>query len=526
MDRLYKDYFFLNEKNIRSERFEKINCLFLRHQKDFQIDDITWNDLAMDQVFRRMNYTLSSTGEEYLYYRLRTLSHSEQELKRFDELVSFWADHDEERVRVHLIAHKLGYLGKYSLYDYIDHLDYLGERSNKGHYLQSLLILPAVLLCLYHMAFGVIAVIGVMIYNIISYFKEKGEIEPYITSFAYILRLIDVCEELEKIRIPSTVYSFDAIREANAKCKPMRRNSFWVMSSNRGGSSSDLLGMVLDYIRMVFHVDLIKFNNMLRILREHTKEIDTLMMEFGYLECSVAVYIYRKSIALWCKPEFVDQKEITLTDTYHPLIADPVKNSISADRGVLLTGSNASGKSTFLKTVAVNAILAQSIYTCTAHKARLSFFDVYTSMALRDDIANGDSYYIVEIKALKRILDAANRGDKILCFIDEVLRGTNTVERIAAGAQIMHSLQGMNLLCFAATHDIELTSLLEDTYDNYHFEEEIAEGDIVFPYKLLTGKAVSRNAIRLLKLIGYNEDIIQNASMQAERFLQTGVWTL
>ena len=89
MARLYDDYFFLNDKTIRAERFEKLNTLYLRHPTEHQIDDITWNDLGMDKLFQRMNYTLSSTGEEYLYYRLRTLNHSDSELKAFDDLVSY-----------------------------------------------------------------------------------------------------------------------------------------------------------------------------------------------------------------------------------------------------------------------------------------------------------------------------------------------------------------------------------------------------------------------------------------------------
>ena len=146
-------------------------------------------------------------------------------------------------------------------------------------------------------------------------------------------------------------------------------------------------------------------------------------------------------------------------------------------------------------------------------------------MALHDDLQGGDSYYIVEVKALKRILEAASEGSKpVLCFVDEVLRGTNTIERIAASTQILKSLGSKNTLCFAATHDIELTELLEQDFDNYHFTEEISDGDVVFPYLLLDGKATSRNAIRLLEMIGYEEKIIEKAEKMAENFIQNGNW--
>ena len=110
-------------------------------------------------------------------------------------------------------------------------------------------------------------------------------------------------------------------------------------------------------------------------------------------------------------------------------------------------------------------------------------------------------------------------------FVDEVLRGTNTVERIAASTQILKSLTGGKVLSFAATHDIELTHLLEEYYNNYHFEEEISEHDVVLNYQLKKGRATTRNAIKLLGVMGYDERIIREAERMAEDFLKKGAWT-
>ena len=109
--------------------------------------------------------------------------------------------------------------------------------------------------------------------------------------------------------------------------------------------------------------------------------------------------------------------------------------------------------------------------------------------------------------------------------MDELRRGTNTVERIAASTQILKSLQGSRIICFAATHDIELTRLLEEEYDNYHFSEEVRDGDVMFDYKLQCGRATTRNAIRLLELMGYDKAIIDKAYRQAETFMETGEWS-
>ena len=191
---------------------------------------------------------------------------------------------------------------------------------------------------------------------------------------------------------------------------------------------------------------------------------------------------------------------------------------------MLLTGSNASGKSTFLKTVAINVILSRTIFIATARNFEISPFRVYSSMSLRDDLKNNESYYIVEIKALKRIIDAAGEEKPMICFVDEVLRGTNTIERIAASSEILKSLCKDNVICFAATHDIELTHILEMYYSNYHFEENVLDDDIKFNYILNKGRATTRNAIKLLKIIGYDDSIINAAKELADNFMNTGSW--
>lgn len=587
---LYEDYFGLSRKEYALERFARMGSFFGRHQKEGQLDDITWNDLGMDELFKRMNYTLSASGEEYLYYTLRTLKQSGGELEHLEEAVGFFGAHPDVRVQVQLAMKKLGHTGKYSLYDYLDNLDVLGERSPRKHLLMDLLFVPLVGLMWVNISLAIVGLLTLVIYNILTYFREKGEIDPYITSFSYIMRLMQACGELEKISVPACAREWEEMRQARKQLQGMRRNSYWVMSPYRGNASGDVLAILMDYIRMIFHVDLIKFDSMLKVLRGHIEDVDAMIGVVGYVETAIAIWIFRESLEAeqkgqenapaeliqsndmdmaegmrqregaggterlngvlqngsaktaekepwnpgttngkkgrgWCVPEFYTGEGMQMEEGYHPLLSKPVKNGIATKRGVLLTGSNASGKSTFLKTVALNGILAQTIHTCTADRYRAPFYQVYSSMTLRDDLDSGESYYIVEIKALKRILDAASSGDgQILCFVDEVLRGTNTVERIAASTQILKSLGSSGILCFAATHDIELTELLQDDFDNYHFEEDVREGDVFFNYKLKKGKATTRNAIKLLELMGYDKGVIKKATDQAEHFTQFGVW--
>ena len=537
---LYDNYGEKPAKEHKPERFERIPGYYERHIQPGQIDDITWNDLNMDEIYKRIDYTFSAAGEEYLYYTLRSAGKDKESLEHLEEVIRFFEEHADERVKIQYLMYKLGYSGKYSLYEYIENLDCLGERSNKKHLFMNLLFVPVFLLMTIQFTLGLMCLLGLIIYNILTYFKEKAEIEPYIVSFSYIMRLSETCEKLKKLKVPVCKEEWTLLEKHCMPLRRMKKSSYVVFSMNNSKLSGNPLDMILDYVRMVFHVDLIKFNSMLATLRNHVDDVDNLLTQVGFVETAITIGAFRHSIPEYCAPLFDESTRgsidlaipFILEDAYHPMIEEAVKNSISTQKGVLLTGSNASGKSTFLKTVAVNAIMAQTIHTCTASAYQAPLFQIATSMALRDNMEGGESYYIVEIKALKRILDmtASNLEETpekvrpVLCFVDEVLRGTNTVERIAASTQILKSLAGQKILCFAATHDIELTELLKEDFENYHFEEDIADGDILFNYKLLPGKATTRNAIRLLSLMGYDGRMIEKASAQAERFVRTGMW--
>lgn len=528
ISRLRYQYGELQEREYRPEQYAAISGYFAKHPAEGQLDDITWNDLNMDDVFKRINDTYSSAGEEMLYYTLRTPCFEEEALAHLEELIQYFSENTEDRVKLQFLLCRLGRTGRFSMYDYLEHLDLLGNRSNGKHWIRNLLYFPCIALCVFLPSYGVLCLVALMLFNILSYFKEKNEIDPYITSFAYVMRLLDVAGRVEKLHLKAIDAETEVLHEHRKRLDKFRRGSFWLMSAGRMSGSGNPLDILLDYLRMICHIDLIKFNSMLAQVRERTDDVDMLFCTLGSLETAISIGAYRKfSGSGVCVPvlDFEHGRGISAENIYHPLLANPVKNSIKADRGVLLTGSNASGKSTFLKTVAVNAVFAQTIHTVLADSYEGGVYQICSSMALRDDIAGGESYYMVEIRAIKRILDFIGGERKVLCFVDEVLRGTNTVERIAAGAEILASLTAAQAICFAATHDVELTGLLEKHYDNYHFEEEIVDGDIYFNYRLLDGRATTRNAIKLLSVMGYRKEIIENAEQRAEHFMKAGKWT-
>ncbi|MDO4316606.1 MAG: hypothetical protein Q4C48_00220 [Lachnospiraceae bacterium] len=491
------------------------------------VDGVTWNDLDLDRVFTELNTTFSAVGEEYLYALLHRPETEAGPLAEFEERVRFFSERERCREELAVSFARMGKLRAISLYGYLSRIADVRPESNLRHF-ALLLGYAAGLLCFpfgYGM-WGVWIVLTAALCNILSYYQRKGEIEPYLLVFSYLLRWLQEVERLEKTdaaKEPPIAEDGKELRAAARVFSGFRRGASLLTPASPTGS---LLDMIMDYVRMLFHVDLIKFNSMYRFFLGHQKELDRLFFLTGRLDAALAVASYRQYKQTWCEPVLRAEGAVTLrtSEMYHPLIAEPVKNSIDAKRPVLLTGSNASGKSTFLKMVALNAVFAQTIHTVLADSYESRYMHVLSSMALRDDLELGESYYIVEIKSLKRILDAADGTLPVLCFVDEVLRGTNTAERIAASSRILADLAGRKALPFAATHDLELTDILASYYDNYHFSEQIVGQDVVFDYRLRRGKAVSRNAIRLLAMLSYPEHIIRESEKTVERFLITGDW--
>ncbi len=493
------------------------------------IDEITWNDLSMDSIFARMNFTQSSSGEEYLYDMLRRPVTDDRDgtQARMETHINYMMVHEEERLDTMMALHELGNTGKYSLFDYLDYLGELGVRSSRIHYGCILLLLVSVAAVFVQTSLGVALLIATACFNIVIYMKEKGIAAPYVTTFAYILRMIHCADAVTKHSYGPEMEDYVAVLKAErGSFREFEKHSGMVLRMNASTGSLDEL--LFDYIKMLTHVDLIRFNKMLHIVHKNKKEIIGLAGDIGYIDAVISIGYFRAALPYYTTPVLQTgcDSRFVISEGFHPCIESPVPNSFSQGRGMIITGSNASGKSTFLKMTAVNAILAQTIHTCAARMYKGNYFRIYSSMSLRDNLDSGESYYIVEIKALKRIMDAAepDGGAPLLCFVDEVLRGTNTVERIAASAQILQRLAQRGIYCFAATHDIELTHLLERHYDNFHFEEEVRDGDVLFSYRLLGGRAHTRNAIKLLEIIGFSKDIIRKADDMAGAFLESGEW--
>lgn len=518
-DREYTD---VELKKIRTY-FDKVH-----DPNGYFVDDITWNDLDMDSIYIAMNHTFSSVGEEVLYDILREPVFSAEILHERERLIRFFMEHKEVREQILMDYASIGRTQKVSLVQFLEQFKELQLKDAISYYAHVFAIVIAIVVMIIEPTLGILALIGVVIFNIVTYFRDKAGIEPYYVSLSAMAYLAEGALKIAAHKEPELSAYTEALKKEVSHVKPLLREMKWIGRGMQVGGSGDLTQIFMDYVRMLTHIDFVHFNRMARAVLNNEEHIMELMRLMGTLEAMIAVGSYRQTIPFYCKGKMLDEKSTAmhLKNGYHPLIKAPVANSLYEDGPVLITGSNASGKSTFLRMTALAALMAQTVNTVHASEYRAGFFRIYSSMALRDDIQSSESYYIVEIKSIKRIMDAVDGEYPVLMFVDEVLRGTNTVERIAASSQILKIFAERGAMVFAATHDIELTHLLEDIFRNYHFEEEIVDREVRFNYILRKGRAVSRNAIKLLSVMGYDDAVIERAEATAQKFVSEGVWTL
>lgn len=195
----------------------------------------------------------------------------------------------------------------------------------------------------------------------------------------------------------------------------------------------------------------------------------------------------------------------------HPLIPDTIKveNDFVVQKEqdlFLITGSNMAGKSTFLRTVGINLVLAFSGAPVNAQRFSTQFFRVFTSINVTDSLGDGLSHFYAEVKRLRQLLDELAKEDEIplFFFVDEIYKGTNNRERYSGSAAFLREVAGKHGVGMVSTHDLELASLEEEIpqLSNWHFAESIEDGKMSFEYKMKAGPCPSTNALHIMKIEG------------------------
>ena len=211
----------------------------------------------------------------------------------------------------------------------------------------------------------------------------------------------------------------------------------------------------------------------------------------------------------WCYPVITDNLELKARNLGHPLLSEKnmICNSFEVNSNkniVLITGSNMSGKSTFLRTVGINMFLTYLGAPACGENFKCPILNLYTCMRIGDNLEESISSFYAEILRVKKLIEATKRGEKVFFLLDEIFRGTNSIDRHMGAQILINQLCEKEAMGFVSTHDLELCDLEEENPKvvNYNFKEYYKNNEIKFDYKLRRGKSTTRNAVYLMRMAG------------------------
>lgn len=175
-----------------------------------------------------------------------------------------------------------------------------------------------------------------------------------------------------------------------------------------------------------------------------------------------------------------------------------------------------SGKTTYIRSAGISYITGHALNTSFSKSAQISNRKIHTLIRIEDDVMDSSSFFFQEIKGMKGIIESAQEHHSFV-LLDELFKGTNTVERIAAGKSVLSYLSKNNAKVLVSTHDHELCDLLSDEYELYHFSEHIEDNEVKFSYQLKYGKLLEGNAINILEINDFPKEIISEAKRLAKK---------
>lgn len=479
------------------------------------LDDRTWNDLHFDSVFAAIDRTRSTIGQQVLYHRLRSAP-SRPERDRFEHLVQYFGTHQDARLKAQGLLGRLTHSSGYRLW-YMCQPDGLDVRP---WYWAFPVLAVGALTCVLVSPFWprvLLPLLAIFAVNMALRVKLASRVFHMMDPFRQVAPLLEAAGGI--LATPAVSEAFDAepLGSDMAAVHSLKRTARW--ASRNDTMENELVGSAWEYLNDFFLADANATLLAARTLREQGASLLRIVEALGEVDAAISAASLRASGAPWTALQFTaDGESATIGDAWHPLLSEPVANSVvlQPGRGLIITGSNMSGKSTFLRTIGVTVVLAQTINTCPARAYSGPLMRVRSAMERADDLESGRSYYLVEVDAVLDLLRARAEAEQHLFLFDEIFRGANTVERLAAGEAVLRTLLldpvgAARHVVLAATHDRELVDLLQGVYDPVHFEEEISPSGIDFAYKLEPGPARTRTAIALLELRGASPDLTRRA---------------
>ena len=339
-----------------SYKMESVSSYFRNKNKEDVIDDITWSDLSMDNVFKKINNTQSTVGNEILYDILRNPLKDKSKLIKRDNIIEYFSENEKERIDLQLLFSRLGYN-----YDSNTTLSIFTEIDNSKNRLtlyRALRALPviSIILVAINKSFVLLTLLSICLNIFISFNNKKSKVD--VSGFSYIIKVVNVAFKIQSKNLNIINENMNDISYDLQQVKKIKKKR---VSTNPNSMLSDL-NVLSEYTNMIFLSELITYEKVKETVIKNKEYLKNIYEFVGTLDSLIAVSSFRQSLDYYSKPElFISNNKsenlIDFEQLYHPLVENPVSSSLHTENGILVTGSNASGKSTFIKSVAINQIL-------------------------------------------------------------------------------------------------------------------------------------------------------------------------
>ena len=474
------------------------------------LSDKTCNDLDFNELFTFVDRTYSKVGQQYLYQTLRTIPKS---FNHSDEkLIDHFRNDVDFRTEVQLQLEKLKSDGAYYICTLFQEEH---QKAPKWFFMCKILsVLSLVSILLIPVSQQIIFFLfGVFTLNMVIHFWNKRNLYQYLGSIPQLLRLTNVATELNKEERLATQNN-ELGKSLKAISGIKRRMSFFRLEAKIDNDLAALLAGLIELFKILFLIEPLFLFGVLKRLDSMRQEMDDVFRFVGKIDVLLSLASLREGAPKYCIPTINSQaQKLQAKNLYHPLVAECVENDINIEqKSVLLTGSNMSGKTTFIRAIGVNVITGLTLNTCFADDFEMPRMRVFSAIRISDDLLNDKSYYFEEVLTIKTMLEAGKERSPNLFLLDEIFKGTNTIERISAGKAVLSSLAEGENIVLVSTHDIELADLLHEEYALFHFSENVNQKTVDFDYRIKDGKLKTRNAIRILEINDYPKSIIEEAN--------------
>ncbi|MEJ2620733.1 MAG: hypothetical protein P8163_10840 [Candidatus Thiodiazotropha sp.] len=498
------------------ETFLKLTEAYHKHGV---IDDKTWHDLGMNAIFSRIDTTLTEFGQQLLYQKMHLLEADKISLKSQYDLARKIQGDQNLREQLQTSLYPLSLLSVTStvksLFGRFDFTS-LPKSPVIGWFAISIAIL--IFSIIFQNTTSYIFTVLVIFTNL---FVVRPRLLNATERNAYALhcmhKMLSVSHAIAKNKYFSTIHLCSSLKHHLSSIRSMK----WRLSLLIISQSSDnlLVSYPLYLINLFIPIDALIYVFLIKYIDNNPSILKLSFRSVGELDAIIALGSYINRYPNHCNPNITHTKNLDLKNAYHPLVDYYVANSFNTSgESSLITGSNMAGKTTFIRTIGINIVLSRTLWLCHADSAEIPIINVSSSISNTDFLEDGKSYYFTELENINKFLHFTQSDKQYLFLIDEIFRGTNTVERIAGAAAVLQALAVKDIV-LVTTHDIELERFLREKYVMWHFQET-GKKEKPFDYKIRPGVCRTKNAIKLMKNMGYPDYIINRANDFANQMEQ------